>query len=300
MRSCVHVGLASSKFRSLLVAFAALMMAQCVWAADVKDAVEKTRLEKMLADGDTGMIVQVFKRHPGRTLPFIDRYLESGLAMIEKGEEPAKALASFRTGIRFAALADEAFGGTTFSDYANSFASWSPTEQKNFRAGQREFRAGTEEADAGEALKHFRRSLALAAPLGDTWGQAMAWQGIAEKLLELDHREDALKAAMTAAGLNMSVRLQSDAAESFRLAAKASDTLNAHRRDGISLLAQAWSIVEKDASIDAEQREQILKDYIAALKEAGATEQIERLEREELERAEISAMDSEPAAAPAE
>ena len=75
----------------LFTAFAIIIMnGTSAFAAN--DAMDKSRLEKMLADSDTGMIVQIFKRHPGHTLPFIDSYLEGGLAMIEKGEmQPARA-----------------------------------------------------------------------------------------------------------------------------------------------------------------------------------------------------------------
>src|SRR5688572_1964677 len=96
----------------LFTAFAIIIMnGTSAFAAN--DAMDKSRLETMLAGGDTGMIVQIFKRHPGHTLPFIDSYLEGGLAMIEKGEDATgtgKALESFRIAVKFAKLADEAFG----------------------------------------------------------------------------------------------------------------------------------------------------------------------------------------------
>src|ERR1044071_5763776 len=52
--------------------FAAGCMIMCASALAAGDAMDRARLEKMLADGDAGMIAQVFKRHPGQTLPFID------------------------------------------------------------------------------------------------------------------------------------------------------------------------------------------------------------------------------------
>lgn len=293
MRHRIHASLAAHKQLSILAVFALLVVAQFASAADVRDAMDRARLEKMLADGDAGMVVQVFKRHPGRTLPFIDRYLESGLAMIEKGEDQSKAVESFRTGIRFAALADQAFGGTTFSDYANSFASWSPTEQKNFRQGQREFKLGMEEADAAMSMKHLQRSLSLAKPLGDAWGTAMAQQGIAEKSLAAGDRESALSAALAAAKLNHDLRLQSDAAASFHLAAQATDELNSGSRGRVPYLRRAWEIANDDSTVDPELRAQVLKDYIAALKEAGDTLTPKMLERSEKIRAEVEAMSAE-------
>ena len=261
----------------VLIAAATCGSASSSRAAD--DAVQRTRLMNMLDAGDTGMIVQVFRRHPGQTLPFIDSFLESGLAMIEQGKDPAEALNSFRTGIRFAALADEAFGGTTFADYANSFASWSPTEQKSFREGQREYKAGVKAEDPKEALVHLRQSLALARPLGDAWGQAMAQQAMAEKLLALGDHEAAVAAASAAAELNSGLKLQSDAAESWLLAASASREPGV-QRGVMGRLRQAWDIVNHDPTIDPKLRARVLDAYVASLEAAGMKEQAEELRRE--------------------
>jgi hypothetical protein len=270
--------------RILLITLA-IVIANGVHAFAANDAMDKPRLEKMLTDGDAGMITQIFKRYPGQTLPFIDSYLEGGLAMIEKGEDSTgtgKALESFRTGIKFARLADEAFGGDTFSDYANSFSSWSPTEQKNFREGQRAYKAGMKEPDAKKALNHLRRSLMLAKPLGDTWGQAMAQQGIAEKALASSDFETARSAAMIAAELNSSVRLQSDAVESLRILAK---TFGDDPHDlARHYLAQAWAIADEDPSIDPPLRETVLNEYLASLAKQDQTEMIEQLNRNEAAR----------------
>src|SRR5262249_48170577 len=146
----------------LLTLFVCLCSAAAV-AAD--DTMDRERMEKMLADGDLGMIVQVFKRHPGRTLPFIDRYFEGGLAMIEKGQNPDDAMQSFRRGIKFAELADQAFGGSAFSDYGNSFASFSPSEQGKFREGQKAFKEGMKETDVQKSRERLEHSLALAKSL---------------------------------------------------------------------------------------------------------------------------------------
>jgi hypothetical protein len=247
--------------------------------ASSDDAVEKARLEKMLADGDTGMIVQVFRRHSGRTLPFIDSYLEGGLAMLEQGKDQAEALASFRTGIRFATLADEAFSGTTFSDYANSFASWSPAEQKSFREGQREYKAGVKEPDAQKSLEHLRKSLSLATPLGDAWGMAMAQQAMAEKFLAAGQAHEAAGAAATAAEINGKLKLHGDAAESLMFAARAWLEIG-QQRGQVSYLSQAWTLVQQDHSIDASLREKVLDAYLGALEAAGKKDQAEQVRRE--------------------
>jgi len=244
-----------------------------------EDALDRARMEKMLSDGDNGMIVQVFRRYPGRTLPFIDRYLEGGLAMIEKGQDAsagAKALESFRTGIRFAKLADEAFGGTTFSEYANSFASWSPSEQKSFRQGQRAFKEGIKEQDAKLTRAKLEQSNVLARSLGDTWGQAMAHQALAEQALKAGDREQAMRSAQHAIDLNGKLQLLDDLVQSMQIAASA-----AGGETGLRFLAQAWIVVRDRPDIDPELREKTLKDYLAALENNGQKEQAELIRKEQ-------------------
>src|SRR5687767_1634436 len=103
----------SSSIRSCLALAVTLSLVPLFAAAPAADddVMDKTRLQTMLVDGDTGMVAATFRRRPGHTLPFIDGYLEGGLKMIEKGGDSAKgeALASYRTGIKFAKVADEAF-----------------------------------------------------------------------------------------------------------------------------------------------------------------------------------------------
>src|SRR5262245_26243505 len=81
---------------------------------------ERARLVKLLDANDTQAIVATFRAHPGATLPFVDSFLEGGLARLEKqGEAGREAMtSSFKTGVRFAALADEAFGTKAFHSYA--------------------------------------------------------------------------------------------------------------------------------------------------------------------------------------
>ncbi len=235
------------------------------------DAVEKTRLEKMLTPDSDGMVVAVFKRHPGQTLPFIDRYLEGGLAMIEKAGPSAQAdsLASFHTGIKFAALADRAFGGTTFSDYANAFASWSPSEQKSFRDGQRLFKAGMKAAadDPAKAKLLLQQSLARAEALGDLWGKAMALGGLAEVCLKSGDAASLGTAAgnsQYAADLYGELRLNEDRVQALRLNAKAhaARKLPWGERDALSM---AWGIVSDNRSLDDALCAAVVEEYASAL-----------------------------------
>ena len=169
------------------------------------------RMAKWNSSTDAEVIIQVFRRNDDQVLPFIDDYFEGGLSMIEKGGPGSglAALESFRKGLDYARLADRAFGGTTFTDYAASFASWSSEEQKRFREGQKEYRAGKDAmADPAKALAHFEKSLSLAEPLGDTWGSAMALGGMAEALLKLDQADRACTAAEMATDLYTELRLR--------------------------------------------------------------------------------------------
>jgi hypothetical protein len=284
--------------RSMIVVLVVLTLsAMPGFADDVPkigaDAVEKNRLEKMLADGDTGMIIAVFKRHPGRTLPFIDGYLEGGLAMIEKADPAAndaaaaQAAASFRTGIQFAKLADEAFQDTSFSDYANAFASWSPSEQKVFRQGQRLFREGMKAAKDDpaapqKALTLFRESLKLADSLGDTWGRAMAQAAIAEHALKVGSEEEnrnAHVAAFWAIDLYGKLKLQDDYVQALRMGAVTREALG-DKAAGLQFLSQAWNVVKDDPSIDAATRQAVLDDYLAALERNGQKADADRLRKE--------------------
>jgi hypothetical protein len=248
------------------------------------DAVDKARLEKMLADGDDGMIVQVFKRHQAKTLPFIDRYLEGGLAMIEKGGDAAAAQASFRTGIKFAKLADEAFRDNVLTEYANAFASWSPMEQKAFREGQKEFKlgmdaAGAQTPDLIKALEHFKRSLALADSLGDTWGEAMAHSAIAETDLKLGRHEEGRVAAVAAIETNYKLRLQEDLIQSL-LTCSAIHRAMGLPDGGVGHVRQAWMYAEKEPSIDAAMRERVFKELTAALERTGKKDEADQLRKD--------------------
>lgn len=274
---------------SLVLAFAPLAVGEDPVGAD---AVTRERLMPMLVAGDEGMIVATFKRHPGATLPFIDRYLEGGLAMIEKGSEPAEALASFRQGIKFAKLADQAFGGTDFSDYANAFASWSPSEQKAFREGQKLFKegAGAAKDDAAKAIATLERSLHLAEGLHDTWGQVMAQGALAELYLAQaeaasgDAKEDVLAkadvAARAAVTLSRKVRLDEDRTSGLLTMAKVVKALGGKAEARATPLQEAWTLLRGDASMSAELRAAVAAALIEAFEELKRPDAAEAVRKE--------------------
>ncbi|MDZ4754275.1 MAG: hypothetical protein SGJ11_07235 [Phycisphaerae bacterium] len=239
----------SSRIRTYIAAALVLAFVPLFAAAPAADGVmDKTRLQTMLVDGDTSMVAATFRRRPGQTLPFIDGYLEGGLKMIEKGGDGAKpeALNSYRTAIKFAKVADEAFSTTVFSRYATAFASWSPSEQKSFREGQRLFRAGMKAAkdDPKAGLAMLRESLALAAPLGDLWGEAMAHQGIAEVSLKVDdaeHKEDAMASSSRAVKLYSQLFMVDDWAQALQLRVAALRAMGADSSGVVNLLQDAWN-----------------------------------------------------------
>jgi hypothetical protein len=245
-------------------------------------AMDKTRLLAMLIDGDHGMIVATFRRHPGRTLPFVDGFLEGGLAIIEKrGDAGAhEAKESFRTGIAFAKLADQAFGGSDFADYANAFASWSREEQRSFREGQRLFREGMKLAkdDRAKAIATLEQSLRITERLDDTWGQVMAQGGLAGLHIEGESEESAARAessARAAATLARKVRLDEDRIVALRQLAQAIKRLGQKAEAQATPLQEAWTLIRKDPSISAELRDGVGADLIAvfeAMKRPDAVE----------------------------
>lgn len=234
----------------------------------------KSRLVAMLTSGDEGMIVATFKRHPGQTLPFIDSYLEGGLAMIEKRGDAgiSEAQQSFRMGIRFAKLADQAFGGTDFSDYANAFASWSRAEQISFREGQKLFREGMKAAkeSPATAVETLERSLRITERLNDTWGQVMAHGGLAEVQLAIGGEDAAVKAeqaSRAAATLSRKVRLDEDRITALRNHAKAIKALGGKAEAQATPLQEAWQLLRRDQSISAELRTAVAQDLMATFEE---------------------------------
>lgn len=226
-----------------------------------------TRLERMLADGDTPWIGQVFRRHPDSVLSFIDHYLEGGLKIIEDGGDADRAAESFRTGLKFAKVADEALQEMIFSEYAAAFGSWSRAEQKRFREGQAAYHAGRKASDdPAAALAHFQRSLALAEPLGDLWGTAMAYGGIARSRMALGEYEEAKTAAMKAAELNGRLRLRL-AHIRARLVCGTAHAKLGKPAAGRGHLRIAWDQCRE--SDDKELRAKVLDGYCNALEAAG-------------------------------
>lgn len=173
-------------------------------AALAADDLDRSKLEKSLADKDNKSIVQAIKDNEEAVLPFFDEYLEGGLAALEKGEPRAAAEESFAKGVAFAKLADEALGGSVFSNYANAFAAWKPEQQKQFREGQTEFRKGVKvlAEQPEQAVVHFKKSLVLCEPLGDAWGQAMCLSKIAAAHAALGNHAPAIEAATAAFEVN--------------------------------------------------------------------------------------------------
>ncbi len=268
-----------------------------------REAMDRGRLQTMLVDGDTGMVMATFKRYPGAVLPFIDSYFEGGLAMIEKEGDAAadKAKASFRMGIKFAKLADEALGSKSFSAYANAFASWSPTEQKQFREGQRLFREGMKLAktDRAKALASLEESLTIATKLGDLWGQGMALSGLAEVQFAgdgADRLAQAQSRAQQAIFIYEPLSMQDDLIDLHRLAGRACvESKNAG--GAYQHLDAAWSMVSGSGR-DAATKLAVAKEFRAALE--GNTSPSARNRVESLD-AEIAKLEGKapPAAAPA-
>lgn len=233
------------------------------------DAISRERIERMLADGDTDWIVQVFRRHADTVLPFVDHYLEGGLKMIEEGGDPANTADSFRRGLELAKLADKAFQEVIFTEYAASFGSWNAAEQKRFRQGQAEFRRGRKATDdPNVALAHFEKSLSLAEPLGDHWGSAMAYMGIAQTKMSMGAHEDAKKAGMKAAELNGRLRLRNQHIRARLLCGLVNAELG-KPASGRGHLRIAWEQLRD--SDDPKLRMKVLDAYCVALIAAGNT-----------------------------
>lgn len=248
----------------------------------VDDAVTRDRLENMLAHQDTAQIVQVFKRHRGRVLPFVDSYLEGALKQIESGTDSEDVREVFRRGVEFADLASDALGDRAIHEYAASFASWSPTEQRNFRAGQQAYRAGrTIEKDGGaaaDAYASYERSYKLAKSLGDYWGEAMALSGMARMGSALGQTNEIVRNGRSAAALYRRLGLDSAEVEVLLIVGAQLSTLDS-RRGGLPDYSRAWYLVQ-DRPVGDELRERVYTIYLAAMKERGRPEDIAELQRQ--------------------
>lgn len=242
--------------------------------AAANEAMAHDRMEVMLADGDSEWIVQTFRRHPDSVLPFVDHYLEGGLKVIETTEDGAKATTMFRDGLKFAKLADQAFHETIFSQYAASFGSWSPMERKHFRQGQAEFHKGASQDDADQAMEHYLRSQKLAEPLGDQWGTAMAYGGIAQAHANREEWEQARKAAVKAAELTSRLRLRTSHIRA-RYLIGLSYLKTEPMQSGVVHLRIAYEQLQPQDR--AELRRDVVEAYRNALIEVGRAEDAEAI-----------------------
>ncbi len=261
---------------SLFVVLAVVVSAAV--AAPPEDVFQRPRMEAMLDAGDTDMIVQTFRRYPDQTLPFIDSYFEGGLKMIEEGGSLNDANASYRIGVQFAKLADEAFRESIFLEYGASFGSWSPIEQTMFREGQSEYRTGRQAmADPAQALKHFERSAALADQLLDSWGSAMAYGGMARAHLALGDYEAANKAALRSIQLNSRLRLRRSEVAALLACGEARGKLGLPDA-GVGHYRKAWELLTDEDPV--ELRRETLTNLLAALESVGRTEEAEKFREE--------------------
>lgn len=240
------------------------------------DTFARERLERMLRDGDTLMIVQVFRRRPGDVLPFIDFYLESGLESIEKGGSKESATEGYRTGIKFAELANQAFGEVIFAEYAAGFASWSALEQQRFREGQRLYREARQKSKEApeEAVALHRQSLALAEPLGDHWGVAMNQLALGELLLGLERYQEGHDAAVKAMELFGRLQLRPSYVRALVSCAKLRQALG-YPDQGTGQLRMALQSLP--AGAPTAQRDEIIEMLIASLEKIGRKDEADKL-----------------------
>ncbi|HMN97177.1 MAG TPA: hypothetical protein PKC43_11870 [Phycisphaerales bacterium] len=249
-------------------------------AVPADDTLSRARLERMLADGDTLWIVQVFRRRPGDVLPFVDHYLESGLESIEKGGDVDAAREGYRTAVRFAELANQAFGEVIFTEYAASFASWGELEQQRFREGQRLYREARSKAKSSpeEAVALHRRSLALAEPLGDAWGVAMNQLAIADLCLGLERFQEGHDAALKAMEVFGRIQLRPSYVRALTTCAKLRQALG-FPDQGTGQLRMALTALPAGAA--PETRQEIVDALLAALERVGRKDEADRIRESE-------------------
>jgi hypothetical protein len=266
--------------------------AQTTQAQTADDPMDRQRMQGFLSAGDTAVVAAIFRRHPSRCLPFIDSYLEGGMKLLETQGPSAtgEVLQSYRMGLSFAKIADQVFGTEAFTMYAGSFASWSADERASFREGQRLFREArrTAATDRAAALSMLRDSLRRTTTLGDTWGQAMALQGLGDLLARNGTAEERLEAdalVSRAAALYEPLAMRNDEIECIRLRASmstgdgagagssgASISKTASSKDPdsdrIRLLRRAWSTAVATPNVDLELARGVAAELATALEEA--------------------------------
>lgn len=245
-----------------------------------EDLLEPARLERMLDDGDVAWVAAAFRRQRTAVLPFIDAYLEGGLAMIEKSGDEEGARASWRRALQFAEAATRAFDDDVLERYAAAFASWSPIERTRFREGQAAFRAGrAAERDGAEpetTLAHYRRSLELATSLDDSWGIAMAGAGVARAEFARGAMIQAVRSGRDAANLNRRIGLEGPEVEMLLLLGTALDRID-QRRGGLPDYSRAWLLV-RDRDVADATRRRVFDAYRTALAERGRPEDLAELD----------------------
>jgi len=181
--------------RRLPAVVAVLCVSSISAALSAEGPLDRTEIEKLLAEGKAGEIKEAFIRNSDHVFDYVDQYLEGGLAAIEERGDREEADYSFDLGRKFAKLADEAFDETIFSDYAGRFTWWDEAEQRRFREGQEHYRQAKQHRAKGvvdRMLDEHRRSYELAKPLGDRWGVGMNAMGIGLAHTESEQFADAL------------------------------------------------------------------------------------------------------------
>jgi tetratricopeptide (TPR) repeat protein len=222
---------------STVVLATVVIAAPAFWPGSEEDV--GLRFAELAAAGDREGTLELFRAHPGETLPAIDRYLEGPLSMIEEaaaagGEVDAAEIADLHAVAVFgASCADEAFGTGIFSDYAAGFAGQTPAQQRDFRAGQAAFAEAMKALKDGrhaDALERGRACVALAQPLGDWWGTAMGLTAVGKAERALGNVAGAAAALGLAAQLDHDLRLRGAEYANLRdLAAVLSDSGSARR-----------------------------------------------------------------------
>jgi len=245
------------------------------------DAVTRDRMEAMLEAGEEPMIIATFRRHPAKVLVFLDGYLEGGLNMIEQDERAPEARQSLRRGVAFAKLAQQAFNDDIFLRYAAAFASWSPTEQKRFREGQRLYREAREYENNGQyaqAMEAYRTSQHLAESLNDYWGMAMTLAGRTRAAKAIDQNDRAIEFGREALTLYRRLRLESSEIELLLLVGQLEVARNP-RGSGLGNLRRAWDLV-KARPVDDQTRIKVLDAYRSAVQQADVSHLLEQLDEE--------------------
>jgi len=141
--------------------------------------------EAAVAKKDDAAIESAFKARRFEVINLVDGYLEGWLSNVEGSakEKAADPQVLMDRALDAAARGDKALGGDGYTRYAKAWKNWTPEQQKQFRKGQEEYQAGRglqKEKKLADAKARYEASLALAAPLGDLWGEAQAHQSLGD------------------------------------------------------------------------------------------------------------------------